>query len=163
MNKKLTGIATCVIVVTITLATLLAVSSNASAPNQKVFVGTWERFSSKNAAGEAVEERLVRSFLLFSADGHFSQTTNPAGREKLDKPLQEMTKEELLNRFVGVGASYGTYAIAGNKLTRKFLSTTSPSADGTEFVQMFRIEGDILILTSTTAGSKGEARFRRVK
>lgn len=142
---------------------VFAYNATSAAPIGKAFVGTWERFSGKDEAGKAVEERLVRSFLLFSADGHYSQTTIPAGREKLDKPLLEMTKEELLNRFDGIRATYGAYMIAGNKLTRKFITVTSPNAEGTEFAQMFRFEGETLILTSTTAGSKAEARFRRVK
>ena len=134
-----------------------------AAPNAKAFVGTWERFSLKDEAGKAVEERLVRSFLLFSADGHYSQTTIPAGREKLDKSLQEMTKEELLNRFDGTRATYGTYTMAGNNLTRKYLTTTNPNEEGSGVVQVFRFEGDTLILTSATAENKREARLRRVK
>jgi hypothetical protein len=152
-----------------TLATIicafavLAHNSTSAAPNAKAFAGTWERFLSKDAEGKPAEERLVRSFLLFSADGHYSQTTLPAGREKLTKPVKEMTREELLNRFDGVSAFYGAYTIAGNKLTRKVITATSPNSDAAEFVQTFRFEGETLILSSTTAGSKGEARFRRVK
>ena len=145
------------------LAVLTYAFAVSAAPNAKAFVGTWERFSLRDEAGKPAEERTVRSFLLFSADGHYSQTTLPAGREKLDKPLNEMTKEELLHRFDGVRATYGTYTIAGNKLTRKYLTTTIPSEEGNDVVQVFRFEGDTLILSSTTAGSKREARFRRVK
>ena len=142
---------------------IFAWNATYAAPNPKAFVGTWERFAQKDAEGKPAEERTVRSFLLFSADGHYSQTTIPAGREKLDKPLQEMTKEELLNRFDGVRATYGAYMIAGNKLTRKFITVTSPNAEGSELAQTFRLEGETLILSSTTAGSKAEARFRRVQ
>ncbi len=142
---------------------VLAHNATAAAPNAKALVGTWERFSLKDNEGKPAEERTVRSFLLFCADGHYSQTILPAGREKLDKPLPEMTKEELLNRFVGVVASYGTYTIAGNKLIRKSITATSPNAEGGELAQTFRLEGETLILSSTTAGSKAEARFRRVQ
>ena len=162
MNKKLIGIATCVIAITIMLAALLAVSSTASAPNQKAFVGTWERFSSKDPEGKP-RETVRTSFLLFSADGHYSQTTLPAGREKLNKPLNEMTKEELLHRFDGVGAGYGTYAIAGDQLTRKSITDVNPNLEGGEFTQRFHFEGEVLILSPTTAGSKNEVRFRRIK
>ncbi len=142
---------------------VIAHNATSAASNDKAFVGTWERFSSKDAEGRPVEERLVRSFLLFSADGHYSQTILPAGRDKLTKPVKEMTREELLNRFDGVGAHYGSYTIAGNKLTRKLITSTNPSSEGAEFAQTFRFEADTLILSSTTAGSKAEARFRRVK
>ena len=162
MNRKLIAIVISVIALTFTLASLSAGNTAASAPNQKAFVGTWERFSTKDAEGKAGEERLVRSFIIFSADGHYSQTTLPAGRAKSDKPLKEMTKEELLNRLEGTTAVYGTYTIAGNKLTRKEITDLNPNLEGTELVQMFRFEGDMLILTSAT-GNKFEARFRRVK
>ena len=145
------------------LAALTYALAVSAAPNAKAFVGTWERFSLKDEAGNPAEERTVRSFLLFSADGHYSQTTLPAGREKLDKPLNEMTKEELLHRFDGVRAAYGAYTIAGNKLTRKYITLTNPNDEGKDLVQMFRLEGDTLTLTSATPSNKSEARFRRVK
>ena len=162
MNRKLIAIVISVIALTFTLASLSAGNTAASAPNQKAFVGTWERFSIKDDEGKAGEERLVRSFIIFSADGHYSQTTLPAGRTKSDKPLKEMTKEELLNRVDGVRAVYGAYTIAGNKLTRKEITDLNPNREGQELVQIFRFEGDVLILTSAT-GTKSEARFRRVK
>jgi len=145
------------------LATLPAINSVVSAQNAKALVGTWERFSIQDDEGKAWEERTVRAFLLFGEDGHYSQTTIPAGREKLKKPLQEMTKEELLSRFAGVSAEYGNYTVAGNILTRKRLTVTNPNDEGKDFVQVFRIEGDTLIVTFPTPGSKGEARFRRAK
>jgi hypothetical protein len=43
----------------------------------------------------------------------------PAGRSKLDKPLNQMTKEELLRRFELVGSAYGACTIQGNVLSRK--------------------------------------------
>ena len=147
----------------ICIVAVFARNTTSAAPNSKAFVGTWERFSSKTATGEPAEERLVRSFLIFSADGHYSQTILPAGREKADKPLKEMTREELLNRFDGVNAFYGSYTIAGNKLTRKLITSTNPNVEGIDFVQTCRFEGDALILASTAEGNKAEARFRRVK
>jgi lipocalin-like protein len=134
----------------------------ASTPTQKVFVGTWERFSFTDVDGKPKEDRFVRAHLIFTADGHYSQTLLPAGRDKSNKPLKEMTKEELLKRFEGTEAMYGTYSIAENKLIRKKLTNLNPNAEGQEFVQIFRFEGDVLILTLPRA-STFEARFRRVK
>jgi hypothetical protein len=51
--------------------------------------------------------------------------------------------------------------VSGNTLTRRIISHTNPNLEGTEFVQEFRIEGDLLILT--TPGSKAEARFQRAQ
>ena len=159
MNKKLIAIVMSVIALTVTLASL---SAGNAAPNQKAFVGTWERISIKDTEGKALEERFVRSFLIFTADGHYSQNAFPAGREKITKPLKDITKEEILKGLEGATAVYGTYTIAGNKLTRKTIINIDPNREGTELAQMFRFEGDVLILTSAT-GTKSEARFRRVK
>ena len=162
MNRKLIAIVISIIALTFTLASFSAGNTVASAPNQKAFVGTWERISYKDAEGKAGEERFVRSFLIFSADGHFSQTAFHAGRNKSGKAPKEMTKEELVDGLEGAIAAYGTYTIGGNKLTRKNITNIDPNREGAELVQMFRFEGDVLILTSAT-GTKSEARFRRVK
>jgi hypothetical protein len=112
-----------------------------------------------NAQGAVADP--VQAFLIFSASGHFAQTVMPDGRPKLSKPLPDMTKEELLARFQGLGARFGTYTLVGNKLTRKNVAHVNPAAEGTGETQLFRIEGDVLILT--TEGEKGEVRFRRLK
>lgn len=140
------------------LAFLLVVP-NASAQNANPIVGAWERISMTNAQGPVTDP--VTAFVMFSASGHFTQTVMPAGRSKLNKPLQDMTKEELLARFQGVAARFGTYTVAGNKLTRKNIAHINPGAEGTGETQSFRIEDDVLILT--TEGEKGEVRFRRLK
>lgn len=163
MNKKRIGLAACVTAMTILLATILGINPTASTSNATELVGTWERFARQDDDGKPIEERAVQSFLIFGADGHYSQITIPAGREKLRKPLQEMTKEELLNRFVGVSAEYGSYTLTGNLLTRKRLALTNPNEEGKDFVQGVRFEGDNLVLSFTTPGSKAEGKFRRAK
>ncbi len=160
MNKQ--RIATIItITIILSLSLLLVFSATASAPNQKAFVGTWERIARKDQDGQAVTGATVPSQIIFSADGHYVQVSNPPGRAKLDKPIKEMTKEELLNRFENVSGSYGTYSISGNTLTRKLISSSAPNGEGIEFKQTYKFEGDLLILSGTT--SKSEARFRRVK
>ena len=161
MNKKLIAVVIGVIALTFTLASLSTGNTAASAPNQKAFVGTWERIAFKDREGQSVNGAAVPSQLIFSADGHYVQVINPPGRTKLDKPIKEMTKEELQNRFEGVGGSYGTYSISSNTLTRKSITNSDPNAEGRELKQTCKFEGDLLILNSTT--SKSEARFRRVK
>ena len=98
-----------------------------------------------------------------TTDGFFSQTAIPTGRPKLNKPLKEMTKEELLAQFTNVVARRGTYTVSGNRLTRTDITNTNPNNEGTAIVQLFRIEGDVLILTNSDTTKKNEARFRRVK
>ncbi len=101
--------------------------------------------------------------LIFSADGYYTQTEIPKGRALLQKTLEEMTKEELVGRFKGLVARFGTYRIADNILVRIDLSHSDPTEEGDDQVQAFRIEGDLLILSSPVPGDKTEARFRRIK
>jgi hypothetical protein len=100
----------------------------------------------------------------FSSDGFYEQMTIPAGRPKPAKPLADYTKEELLARFTRVEARRGRYTVSGTTLTRTYVASLNPNDEGRDpQVQRFRVEGDVLILTSTSAGNRGEARFRRVR
>ena len=164
MYKKLNLAALGVVAVTLTLTIMLPVRSTASAPNQKAFVGTWERISAKDGEGKAIEERLLPSNIIFAADGHYSQTAFPAGRAKVAKPVKEMTREELVDRLDGVLAGYGTYTVSGNKLTRKVLQHLNPAAQGTEIIQEFRLERDTLTLKVVSEALKNsETRYKLVK
>lgn len=140
---------------------VLAVARPSDAQSANVLVGTWERVSQTNADGTANPQPAA--FVIFSANGHFSQTAVPVGRPKLTKPLQDMTREELLARYQGVQARRGTYSVAGNRLTRKDVTNVNPNQEGTEQVQEFRIEKDMLTLSSADPKSKAQAVFRRVK
>ena len=126
-------------------------------------VGAWERFSDINAQGVQQQPPSPPAFVIFSADGFFSQTAIPTGRAKVDKPLQQMTKDELIARFDRVVARQGTYTIVGNRLTRHELSNSNPSVVGSDQIQLFKIEGDTLIFTTGEPNSKAEVRFRRAK
>jgi hypothetical protein len=161
MKKTLIIAAFAAITLAISITTLLAHRAAANAPDRKAFVGAWERIYASTNEGVPIEGPNVRSHIVFSAEGHFAQASNPAGREKLDKPMKEMTKEELLNRFEFIQSSYGDYSIGGNVLTRKQISNANPNSEGKDFSQRFRFEGDLLILNSTT--TKSEVRFRRLK
>lgn len=124
--------------------------------------GAWERVSLRDSSGTILQPPAPAAFAIYSASGYFSQTAIPTGRPTIDKPLTDMTKEELLVRFQGVSAVRGTYTIAGNRLTRKGLSNINPALGGGDLVQLFRIVGDTLILSSPNPASRAEARFVRV-
>ena len=49
------------------------------------------------------------AWLIMSENLYFTQTTLPLGRPKLNKPLNQMTREEILARLRGVVARQGTY------------------------------------------------------
>lgn len=116
-----------------------------------------------DADGAKMQPPAPAAFVIFSADGFYSQTAIPVGRPKIDKPLQQMTKEELVQRFNRLDAVRGTYTIAGNRLTRKEIAHGNPNNEDYELVQLFRIEGDVLILSRPDPTHRGEARFRRAK
>jgi Lipocalin-like domain len=149
------------IVVSLLFVYVFAYGVSALAQPQNPLVGAWERLALKNAEGVDIQPPEPAAFVIFSADGYYSQTVIPTGRNKLKKPLEDLTKDELLHRFQLLFAWRGTYTVSGNTLTRRIISHTNPNLEGTEFVQEFRIEGDLLILT--TPGSKAEARFQRAQ
>jgi hypothetical protein len=126
-------------------------------------VGTWERTSLKDAAGKDVQPPAPAAFLIMSADGHYIQISVPASRPKVDKPVDQLSREELVARFNQVEARGGRYTVSGNRLTRRYDRTANPNQEGTEQTQLFRLEGDVLILSSADPKAKNEARFRRAK
>lgn len=123
--------------------------------------GAWERASLRDSAGTILQPPAPAAFAIYSANGFFSQTAIPTGRATIDKPLTEMTKEELLARFQRVSAMRGTCTVSGNRLTRKSLSSINPAQEGNELVQLFRIVGDTLILSSPNSASRTEAAGSR--
>jgi hypothetical protein len=152
--------------VLLTLSLLVASLASASdrADAQSPLVGAWERVAMKDSTGAAVQNPPPAAFTIFSADGFYSQTAIPTGRAKLDKPLAEYTKEELLSRFNRSEARRGRYTFSGNTLTRTYVSSLNPNDEGRDpQVQHFRVEGGVLVLTSTSPTNKSEVRWRRVK
>ena len=151
-----------------TLSIVVACLAGAVAPvaAQHPIVGAWERFSIKDSTGTDVTPAPPAAFTIFSAEGFYSQIAIPTGRAKVDKPLADYTKEELLARFNRAEARRGQYTISQsrNTLTRTYTTSLNPNSEGSEpQVQRFRIEGDVLILTSMSPGNKSEVRFRRAK
>jgi hypothetical protein len=139
----------------------LATASRAQ--TQSLLVGAWERVSLLDAEGKAAQPPAPAAFVIFSSDGFFTQSGIPMGRSKIDKPVDQMSREELLQRFNRLETRRGTYTIAGNRLTRKNIASGDPNQEGTEQMQLFRIEGGMLILSSADPKLKNEARFRRAK
>jgi hypothetical protein len=146
------------------VASVMSAGYPAPAQSQGPLVGAWERIAIKDSTGTDVQPTPPAAFTIFSGDGFYAQTAIPAGRPKLTKPLADYTKEELLARFARAEARRGRYTVSGNTLTRTYAATLNPNDEGRDpQVQRFRIEGDVLILTSTSAGNRSEARFRRVR
>lgn len=142
------------------LAVLVVVVNSLTVSGQSatVLVGTWERLSLTGASGSTNE---VPGFLVFNENGRFVLVAMPLGRPKTTKDVRDLTREELLARFDGVQVRSGTYSVVGNTVVRKDQWNIDPNREGSEQVQEFRIEEEMLFLS--TPGTKQAARFRRVK
>lgn len=136
---------------------------NALAQAKDPIAGAWEQVSSKNlTTGESQQPATPPLHLIYS-DGHYVQFTAAANRAKGNTPRAQMTKEQLIERY-NVQGQYGTYRVAGSKLTRKIISAAAPDNEGRESTTDFRTEGDMLIVVSKNAdGQSTEARYRRLK
>ena len=129
--------------------------------SDKRLVGTWER-TSLLLDGKATPPPAPEIILL-GEDGWFSQTHLPKGRERINKPLEQYTKEEFLKAFKNVAAARGTYTVEGNKFTRKHVAGIDPNLVGYDEAREFSLDGDTLTLRgSNPAGVKVEAKYRRL-
>jgi|GEM_PF-376115 len=146
------------------LLLFLAISSGLpAAPQSHPLTGTWEKFSMKDDKGADMPSADKGTLLIITTDGYYAQIEIPKNRKFIERELGELTKEDLLNRFKGLIARFGTYRIVGDKLVRSDMSHSDPSSEGFEQVQAFRVEGDVLILTNPVPNDKSEIQFRRMK
>jgi Lipocalin-like domain len=139
----------------IVLCALLCLPAMAQSTNP--LVGVWERISLMRGTTEG-QPPAAPEFLIVSADGYFSESELPDGRDKVNKPLDQMTKEELVARFSRTAASRGTYTVVGNVFSRKHIADLNPSAEGSDQVRNFQFDGDILVLTAGGSGGPGAGR-----
>jgi uncharacterized membrane protein YgcG len=142
----------------IALCALLCLPVMAQSTNP--LVGVWERISLMRGGVEG-QPPAAPEFLIVSADGYYSESELPEGRDKVSKPLSQMTKEELVARYERTAASRGTYTIMGNVFDRVHIADLNPGAEGTHQTRSFRFEGDILVLyvdAGTGAGGPGGGR-----
>lgn len=149
-------------VLAVTLAFPLLVNS-AFAQSTDPVGGAWEQVSAKNLKTGEMQQLTTPPVHLIYRDGHYVQFAAAANRAKGNTPRPEMTKEQLVERY-NLQGQYGTYRVAGNKLTRRSISAALPDNEGRETTSDFRIEGDTLIVTATGAnGGMTESRYRRLK
>jgi hypothetical protein len=148
------------------LAVILAfpsLVSSALAQSTDPVGGAWEQVSAKDLKTGEMQQLTTPPVHLIYRDGHYVQFAAAANRAKGNTPRAEMTKEQLVERY-NLQGQYGTYRVAGNKLTRRTISAALPDNEGRENASDFRIEGDTLIVTATGAnGVVTESRYRRLK
>ncbi len=87
------------IIASMVLVLVVSVSVVAEAQANDRFVGPWERISLKNAEGVTTQPPAGSAKLIFTPNGYYAQVVARQGRGKVAKPLEEMTREELLDRY----------------------------------------------------------------
>ncbi len=142
------------------IAGIVALSSAVMLAQANLLVGAWERVSALDATGRPATSSP--GLLIISADGNYIYTDIPPNRPKVNKPLDQMSREELLARFQGLSVRRGTWTLSGNRWSRVELGSENPNLEGSEAVRLWRIEGDQLVLYSTDPENKTENRWKRV-
>ena len=74
------------------LASLFLLCGTTSSADSDKLVGVWERVSAKNL--DTGQENKFPGWLIVTKT-HFSIVVSDPDRKKVDKPLDEMTKEEI--------------------------------------------------------------------
>jgi hypothetical protein len=132
------------------LAVMVLAATGAAQVAQSPIVGAWHNTDAPP---------LPQMLMILSPDGYFARIAISPGRSKLKNDFDHRTREELMKQFGGFRAAYGTWNVAGNKLTLVTAASEDPAREGTQSVQEYRMEGNVLVLTS--ANGQREARFRR--
>ena len=136
-------------------------------------VGTWEVVSSTRDGKEIPPPSFLPGVrpgimhCIYSPDGYFMVLVSAANRRQNKTPVPEdqWTKEDWQRRYQGTDAAFGTYSVAGDKVTRRALSWMDPgSSPAQDSVWTFRKEGEDIVLNITRpSGGKEEERIRRMK
>lgn len=142
---------------------LLAMFPFLASAQSTALVGTWERFSAKASDGTDAQPQPPVALLFITPEGIWAQIAIPAGRPKIDKPINQLSREELIGRYTNIESRQGTYTISGNRFIRQNISASNPNLEGTDQVQIFRFEGDTLIMGSPDPASRAATWWRRVK
>ena len=146
------------------LAAIVAVliSATALAQQRDPVAGVWEQTPGRNLTTGETQRLAAPPLRIIFSEGYFVQFRAAANRATTPLRRDEMTKEQLIERYDVQGQS-GTYRISGGKLVRKTLSAVDPNNEGREGASDFRVEGDVLIITNTNAqGQALEGRYKRL-
>jgi hypothetical protein len=174
LAKRLLMVAVALLVVTVTDLRLGAqggagsrASSGSSAREQAKFEGVWDeiRLREGNSTEGQKPNHMRRMFL----GGYYSLTNASEGRRKIDKPVAQMTREELLDRFRSLQVQDGTYEVIGpNQIRLKRRISQFPENHGTEQVMEWSIDAkDVLslkIISDTGSAPVGQVTtYTRLK
>jgi hypothetical protein len=134
---------------------------------RSAFEGVWDeiRLRDGNAAEGQKPNHMRRMFL----DGYYSLTNASEGRRKIDKPVAQMTREELLDRFRSLQVQDGTYEMTGpNRILLKRRISQFPENHGTEQVMEWSIDASgvlsLKIISDTGSAPVGQVTtYKRLK
>jgi len=149
-------------------ALIFVLGFKVQAQKNNAFVGVWEEVGGTNAKGEQ-ETGNAGMRRIFTADGFYSITFGRqcAGTQVVNKPLPEMSKEELLDRLRCVIAQDGNFTVDGDKMTITRRSANVPQNIGTTQVMQWKVENGELslkILSDTGQAPVGQiTRYKRLK
>ncbi|MBI3050140.1 MAG: hypothetical protein HYY76_17715 [Acidobacteria bacterium] len=102
-------------------------------------------------------------------DGYYSLTNASEGRRHIDKPVAQMTREELLDRFRSLQVQDGTYEVIGpNRILLRRRISQFPQNHGTEQVMEWIIDSSgvlsLKIISDTGSAPVGSVTtYRRLK
>jgi hypothetical protein len=122
-------------------------------------VGTWERVSLlRNSL--SVQPPDAPLYLKFGADGYWSMMEMPDDRPKINKPLEKMTREELLQRFDKVAGGWGYYIVKRDIVNRIHDEDIAPGREGAQHIREYIFEDKIMNLAGTGANRSPQARMQ---
>jgi len=142
-------------------------NSTARESARLAFEGVWDeiRLREGNSSDGQKPNHMRRMFL----GGYYSLTNASEGRRKIDKPVAQMTREELLDRFRSLQVQDGTYETIGpNRIRLKRRISQFPENHGTEQVMEWSIDAkDVLslkIISDTGSAPVGQVTtYERLK
>ena len=119
----------------------------APAPDFTQMVGTWVRVSILRN-GYSVQPPDAPLMVKFMNDGWWSMMEFPAGRQKVNKPLAQMTPAELFNRFDRMGGGWGNYPTMGQYNYRHHKEGLTPGGENTQ-LRSWHFNNNLLVLSGT--------------
>src|SRR5260221_476514 len=125
----------------ITSAMIFVLGFTAQAQSKPAFVGVWDEIGGTNAKGEP-ETGNAGMRRIFTADGFYSITFGRqcGGTQVVNMPLEELTKEQILDRLRCIIAQDGSFTVDGDKLNITRRSDKNPQNVGSKQVMQWKVE-----------------------
>ena len=130
-------------------------------PDYNPLIGSWVRFSLLRN-GFSVQPPDAPLYVKFSSDGYWSMMEFPADRPKANRPLPQLTPQELFVRFENLDGGWGDYTQNGMLNIRHHKAGLGPGGGESDQIREWSFEGNILLLAGTGGIRSPQARFRKL-